>query len=66
MKRDFGKKLIEEFLPTVETSHVIDASGAYIPDHGIHPSILFGRRSLADRTRRTVLVYWRNQEPGQP
>lgn len=28
MKREFGKKLIEEFLPTVDLSHVIGTSGA--------------------------------------
>ena len=43
MKREFGKKLIEEFLPTVELTHVIDTSGAYIPGHGTPTVILFGR-----------------------
>jgi hypothetical protein len=31
MKREFGKKLIEEYLPRVDLTHVIDTSGAYIP-----------------------------------
>ena len=31
MKREFGKKLIEEFFPGVDLTHVIDTSGAYIP-----------------------------------
>ena len=31
MKREFGKKLIEFFLPTVDLTHIIDTSGAYIP-----------------------------------
>ena len=31
MKREFGKKLIEEFFPRVDLTHVIDTSGAYIP-----------------------------------
>ena len=35
MKREFGKKLIESFFPTVDLTHVIDTSGAYIPGHGI-------------------------------
>ena len=34
MKREFGKKLIEEFFPRVDLTHVIDTSGAYIPGHG--------------------------------
>ena len=44
MKREFGKKLIEEFLPTVDLTHVIDTSGAHIPGHGTPTVILFGRR----------------------
>lgn len=45
MKREFGKKLIEEYLAGhVELSHVIDTSGAYIPDHGTPTVILAGRR----------------------
>jgi len=43
MKREFGKKLIEQFLPTVDLTHVIDTSGAYIPGHGTPTVILFGR-----------------------
>ena len=34
MKREFGKKLIEEFFPRIDLTHVIDTSGAYIPGHG--------------------------------
>ena len=34
MKREFGKKLIEEFFPKIDLTHVIDTSGAYIPGHG--------------------------------
>ena len=43
MKREFGKPLIEQFFPTVDLSHVIDTSGAYIPGHGTPTVILFGR-----------------------
>ena len=43
MKREFGKKLIEEFFPEVDLTHVIDTSGAYIPGHGTPTVILFGR-----------------------
>ena len=32
MKREFGKKLIEWYFPQVDLTHVIDTSGAYIPD----------------------------------
>jgi hypothetical protein len=44
MKREFGRKLIEEVLPKQELTHVIDTSGAYIPGHGTPTVILFGRR----------------------
>lgn len=43
MKREFGKKLIEEFISKVDLTHVIDTSGAYIPGHGTPTVILFGR-----------------------
>src|SRR5262249_13561044 len=43
MKREFGKKLIEEFFPRIDLTHVIDTSGAYIPGHGTPTVILFGR-----------------------
>lgn len=43
MKREFGKKLIEEFLPKIDLTHVVDTSGAYIPGHGTPTVILLGR-----------------------
>lgn len=43
MKREFGKKLIERFLPKVDLSHVINTAGAYIPGHGTPTTILFAR-----------------------
>ena len=56
MKREFGKKLIESFLPNVDLTHVIDTSGAYIPGHGTPTVILFGRnRTPTDGVIRTVM-----------
>src|SRR5207244_3951242 len=47
---------IEEFLPRVDLTHVIDTSGAYIPGHGTPTVILFGRNRLPlAGTIRTVL-----------
>lgn len=43
MKREFGSKLIEQVLPRLDLTHVVDTSGAYIPDHGTPTVILFGR-----------------------
>lgn len=56
MKREFGKKLIEEFFPKIDLTHVIDTSGAYIPGHGTPTVILFGRnRRPITSTIRTVM-----------
>jgi hypothetical protein len=55
MKREFGKKLIEEYIPRWDLTHVIDTSGAYIPGHGTPTVILFGRHSSpASPTVRAV------------
>ncbi len=43
MKREFGSKLIEDFLPRVDVQTLIDAAGAYIPGHGTPTVILVGR-----------------------
>lgn len=56
MKREFGKKLVEAFLPSVELTHVVDTSGAYIPGHGTPTVLLFGRnRAPLTSTIRTVM-----------
>ncbi len=62
MKREFGKKIIEQYLagrdggPSVDLTHVIDTSGAYIPGHGTPTVILFGRnRPAVMKTIRTVM-----------
>jgi hypothetical protein len=43
MKREFGRSLVERFLPTIDLTHVIDTSGVFIPRHGIPTAILLGR-----------------------
>lgn len=71
MKREFGKKLIEELLAgqdyanPVDLLDVIDTSGAYIPGHGTPTVILVGRRRRpqADEVRAVLGV---RGEPGQP
>ena len=56
MKREFGKKLIEDFLPRWDLTHVLDTSGAYIPGHGTPTVILFGKNQPpVSGTIRTVL-----------
>lgn len=68
MKREFGKKLIEEFLPRVDLSHVIDTSGAYIPGHGTPTVILFGReRAPVISSVRTVMgIKGESNTPAEP
>ncbi len=56
MKREFGCKLIEQVLPRLDLTHVVDTSGAYIPGHGTPTVILFGRhRAPVDEWVRTVM-----------
>ena len=56
MKREFGSKLIEQVLPRLDLTHVVDTSGAYIPGHGTPTVILFGRhRSPVGEKVRTVM-----------
>ena len=56
MKREFGRKLIEEFIPRWDLTHVVDTSGAYIPGHGTPTVILFGRhRQPVDPHVRAVM-----------
>ncbi|MCX5386196.1 BREX-2 system adenine-specific DNA-methyltransferase PglX [Streptomyces sp. NBC_00083] len=67
MKREFGKKLIEEFFRLkVHLTHIIDTSGAYIPGHGTPTVILVGRNyvSRPDEPIRAVLGV--RGEPSQP
>ena len=40
---EFGKKLITDFFPRVDLTHVVDASGARLPGHGTPTVIVFGR-----------------------
>lgn len=65
MKREFGKKLIERYLPRVDLTHVIDSSGARIPGHGTPTVILFGhpRRPVAPMIRTVMSI---KGEPGTP
>ncbi len=65
MKREFGKKLVETFIPKWDLTHVIDTSGAYLPGHGTPTVILFGRnqKPIADKIRTVMGI---KGEPGTP
>jgi hypothetical protein len=68
MKREFGKKLIEEFFPRVDLTHVIDTSGAYIPGHGTPTVILIGRnrRPVGERVRAVLGIRGEPSTPADP
>ncbi|MFD4207478.1 BREX-2 system adenine-specific DNA-methyltransferase PglX [Micromonospora tulbaghiae] len=67
MKREFGKKLIEDyFAHRVELTAVVDTSGAYIPGHGTPTVILVGRSSFRRRTPTIRVVRGVRGEPEQP
>lgn len=56
MKREFGSKLIEQVLPRLDLTHVIDTSVVAIPGHNTATVILLGRhRSPVDDVVRTVM-----------
>ncbi len=66
MKREFGKKLIQDFFPTVHLTHVIDTAGAYLPGHGTSTVILVGRNHIGRANDPIRAVLGVRGEPTQP
>ena len=67
MKREFGKKLIDDFFAAqVDLTHVIDTSGAYIPGHGTPTVILIGRNRDRNRAGKIRAVLGIRGEPSRP
>lgn len=68
MKREFGKKLIEEYLPQQDLTHVIDTSGAYIPGHGTPTVILLARhrRPVGEALRAVLGIRGEPATPRNP
>ncbi|WP_221448295.1 BREX-2 system adenine-specific DNA-methyltransferase PglX [Saccharothrix violaceirubra] len=66
MKREFGKKLIENFFPSIHLTHIIDTSGAFIPGHGTPTTILVGRNHHARMAQPVRGVLGVRGEPSQP
>lgn len=67
MKREFGSKLIEEVLPRLDLTHVVDTSGAYIPGHGTPTVILFGRHRQPQEENNPIrTVMGIKGEPSMP
>ena len=68
MKREFGKRLIESYLTTLDLTHVVDTSGAYIPGHGTPTVILFARSRapLFGEVRTVMGIRGEPSEPQDP
>ncbi|HCY61921.1 MAG TPA: BREX-2 system adenine-specific DNA-methyltransferase PglX [Oxalobacteraceae bacterium] len=68
MKREFGSKLIEQVLPRLDLTHVVDTSGAYIPGHGTPTVILFGRhrKPMAEGVRTVMGIKGEPTTPENP
>jgi Domain of unknown function (DUF7008)/Eco57I restriction-modification methylase len=66
MKREFGKKLIEEFFPTIDLAYVVDTSGAFIPGHGTPTEILIARRRWPRKESTIRAVLGVRGEPSEP
>ena len=65
MKRDFGKRLIEDVLPNLDLTEVLDTSGAFIPGHGTPTVILLGRARRPQGASVRVVMGIRG-EPAPP
>ncbi|WP_392751153.1 BREX-2 system adenine-specific DNA-methyltransferase PglX [Streptomyces sp. LN590] len=65
-KRAYGEKLIEEFLPSVGLTHVIDTSGVFVPGHGTPTLILIGRNDPTLRHAPVRSVLGVHGEPSVP
>ncbi len=68
MKREFGSRLIEQVLPQLDLTHVVDTSGAYIPGHGTPTVILFGRHRapVGDAVRTVMGIKGEPSTPDDP
>ena len=68
MKREFGKRLIEEYIPRWDLTHVVDTSGACIPGHNTPTVILFARRRrpISDTVRAVLGIRGEPRTPEDP
>ncbi len=65
MKREFGKKLIEEVLPEWNLELIVNTSGAFIPGHGTPTVLMFGRNEVP-RATHVQAVLAKRGEPSTP
>lgn len=65
MKREFGQRYIENYLPRYDLRWVIDTSGAYIPGHGT-PTVILAHRNQAPTSSTVHAVRGIQGEPKAP
>ncbi|MFC0429980.1 Eco57I restriction-modification methylase domain-containing protein [Kutzneria buriramensis] len=65
MKREFGRPLVEDYLPSVDLRWIIDTSGAYIPGHGT-PTVILISRNQPPSTPTIRVVRGNRGEPCVP
>lgn len=65
MKREFGTKVIEDFLPEVNLDLIVNTAGAYIPGHGTPTVLLFGTAEAANAPQ-VLTVLSKRGEPTTP
>lgn len=65
MKREFGKRFVEKYLPQHDLRWVIDTSGAYIPGHGT-PTVILVHRNRAPVGDTVSAVLGIRGEPSAP
>ncbi|RZT87175.1 hypothetical protein EV383_4084 [Pseudonocardia sediminis] len=66
MKREFGEKLVRDVLPQVDLTHIVDCSGAYIPNHGTPTVILVGRNAAFRKDAPVRILRRVEGEPAPP
>jgi hypothetical protein len=68
IKREFGKKIIQEHMPNWDVTHVVDTSNAYIPGHGTPTVIIFGRtaKPITDKIRTVMGIKGEPSTPVDP
>jgi hypothetical protein len=65
MKREFRRKLTEEYFATIDLQWVIDTSGAYIPGHGT-PTVILVSRSQLPSSPDVRAILGKRGEPSVP
>ncbi|MCO6011527.1 N-6 DNA methylase [Actinoallomurus purpureus] len=65
MKREFGKRYVEQWLTRLDLRWVIDTSGAYIPGHGT-PTVILVNRNQPPAAETVHAVLGVRGEPSRP